>query len=103
VDRVAEAERLVILAGDISKDLMDLGMSPIPGIPRDPCAAGDILEVADVILEPLREAYSFVDIASVIQPTLLFCFVFILFLDVRYSKDSVSPMFLFFWACRHNP
>jgi hypothetical protein len=58
VDRVTEVGRLVILAGDVSKVVMDLGMPPIPGIPWDPRTAGDILEAVDIILEHLREAYA---------------------------------------------
>jgi hypothetical protein len=58
LDCVTEAGRLAILAGDVSKVLVDLGMPPIPGIPRDPCTAGNVLEVVDVILECLREAYA---------------------------------------------
>jgi hypothetical protein len=46
------------LVRDVSKVLKDLGMPPIPGIPRDPCTAGDVLEVVDVILEHLQEAYA---------------------------------------------
>jgi hypothetical protein len=44
--------------GDISKVLMDLGFSPILGIPRDPRTAGDILEAVDVILHRMWEAYA---------------------------------------------
>jgi hypothetical protein len=58
VDYVAEAQRLAILAGDFSKVLMDNGMSPIPGIPRDLHMVGDVFEVVDVILESLREDYA---------------------------------------------
>jgi hypothetical protein len=42
---------------DVSKVLMDLGMHPIPEIPRDPCTADDVLEVVAIILECLMEAY----------------------------------------------
>jgi hypothetical protein len=58
VDCVTEVGRLVILAGDVSKVVMDLGMPPIPGIPWDPRTTGDILEAVDIILEHLREAYA---------------------------------------------
>jgi hypothetical protein len=34
VERVTEAGRLAILARDVSKVLVDLGMPPISGIPR---------------------------------------------------------------------
>jgi hypothetical protein len=37
VDRVVEAGWLVTLVKDVSKVPEDLGMSPIPGIPRDSC------------------------------------------------------------------
>jgi hypothetical protein len=43
---------------DISKVLVDLGISPILEIPRDPRVAGDVLEVAGVILECLLEAHA---------------------------------------------
>jgi hypothetical protein len=33
-------------------------MSPIPGIPRDSRTASNVLEVVDIILERLREAYA---------------------------------------------
>jgi hypothetical protein len=59
VECFAEAGRLAILVGDTSKVLVDLGMPPIPGNPWDPRSAGDILKVADTILECLREAYTF--------------------------------------------
>jgi hypothetical protein len=63
VDRIAEAGWLAILARDVSKVLMDLGMCP----------------------------------------ALVFCFVFTLFLDVKYYKDSASFMFLHHWACCRHP
>jgi hypothetical protein len=58
VDCVIEACRLVTLVRDVSKVLEDHGMSPIPGIPRDPCTASDILGVVDIILEDVKEAYN---------------------------------------------
>jgi hypothetical protein len=57
-DRIVEAERLVTLVRDVSKVLEDLGMPPILGIPWDPRMANDILDVVDVILEHLQEAYA---------------------------------------------
>jgi hypothetical protein len=57
-DRIVEAERLVTLVRNVSKVLEDLGMPPILGIPWDPRMANDILEVVDVILEHLHEAYA---------------------------------------------
>jgi hypothetical protein len=48
----------VILVKDVSKVLVDLGMSPIHGIPRDPRTIGDVLQVVGTIFESLREAYS---------------------------------------------
>jgi hypothetical protein len=42
---------------DVSKVLEDLGLSPIPRIPRDLRMAGGILVVVDVILEHVKEAY----------------------------------------------
>jgi hypothetical protein len=57
-DCIVEAERLVTLVRDMSKVLEDLGMPPILGIPWDPRMANDILEVVDVILEHLQEAYA---------------------------------------------
>jgi hypothetical protein len=88
VDHVVEARWLVILVRDMSKVLVDLGMPPpLPGITWDPRIAGDILEVVDIILESLQEAYasghsagirhrSVVAIVSVIRPALAFCFIF---------------------------
>jgi hypothetical protein len=58
VDCVIEAGQLTTLVRDMSKVPVDLGMPPIPEIPRDTCTAGDILEVVDVILEHLQEAYA---------------------------------------------
>jgi hypothetical protein len=43
---------------DVSRVLEDLGMPPIPGDPRDPRTASDILEEVDVILERLQETYT---------------------------------------------
>jgi hypothetical protein len=43
---------------DISKVLVDLGMPPISGISQDPCMTGDVLELVDVTLECLQEAYA---------------------------------------------
>jgi hypothetical protein len=57
VERVAKAGRLAILVGDISKVLVDLGMSPISGIPWDLRMADDILEEAGTNLECVWEAY----------------------------------------------
>jgi hypothetical protein len=56
VDHVTEAGWLAILARDVSKVLVDLGMPPIPGIPRDPRMTDNILEAMDVILERMWEA-----------------------------------------------
>jgi hypothetical protein len=58
VDRVIEAGWLAILARDVSKVLVDLGMPPIPGIPRDPRMTDNVLEAMDVILERMWEAYA---------------------------------------------
>jgi hypothetical protein len=57
-DCVIEAGQLTTLVRDMSKVPVDLGMPPIPEIPRDTCTASDILEVVDVILEHLQEAYA---------------------------------------------
>jgi hypothetical protein len=59
VDHVIEAGRLVTLVSDVSNVLVDLGTTPIPEITWDPHMATDILEVVDVILELLKEAYNF--------------------------------------------
>jgi hypothetical protein len=48
----------VILVRDVSKVLMDLGMTPIPGIPRDSRMIDDVLEVVGIILECPQEAYA---------------------------------------------
>jgi hypothetical protein len=58
VARVTEAGRLAILVRDASKVLVDLGLPPIPGIPRDPRTTDDVLEAAGTILECLQEAYT---------------------------------------------
>jgi hypothetical protein len=57
VDHIVEAGRLATLVRDVSKVLEDLGMPPIPEIPRDLHTTGEVLEVVDVILEHLKEAY----------------------------------------------
>jgi hypothetical protein len=49
----------VTLVSDVSNVLVDLGTTPIPEITWDPHTATDILEVVDVILELLKEAYNF--------------------------------------------
>jgi hypothetical protein len=56
VECVIEASRLATLVRDVSKVLEDFGMSRIPGIPQDPCTAGDVLGVVDVILERVKAA-----------------------------------------------
>jgi hypothetical protein len=58
VERVAEAGQLAVLVRDVSKVMVDPGIPPIPGIPRDPCAAGDVLEVANTLFKRLQEAYA---------------------------------------------
>jgi hypothetical protein len=58
VDCVTEAGRLAILVRDVSKVLMDFGMFPTPGIPRDPRTTDNILEMVNVILEHLRDTYA---------------------------------------------
>jgi hypothetical protein len=55
---VSEVRRLTILVRDVSKVLVDLGMPPIPRIPRDPRMVDDILEAVGVILERMQEAYA---------------------------------------------
>jgi hypothetical protein len=42
-DCVTETGWLAILVRDVSKVLLDRGMPPISGIPRDLCMAGDLL------------------------------------------------------------
>jgi hypothetical protein len=39
-------------------------------------------------MTPRIRRHMLVSVVSVIRPTLPFCFVFILFLDVKYFKDS---------------
>jgi hypothetical protein len=58
VERVAEAGWLAVLVRDVSKVLVDLGIPPIPEIPRDPRATSDVLEVVCTSLECLQEAYA---------------------------------------------
>jgi hypothetical protein len=48
---------LAILVRDVYMVLVELGMPPIPGIPWDLRAVDDVLEVMDIILKHLREAY----------------------------------------------
>jgi hypothetical protein len=57
VDRITEAGRLGALVREVSQVLENLGMPPIPGIPRDPRTVSDVLEAMDVILECVKEAY----------------------------------------------
>jgi hypothetical protein len=52
VECAAEAERLAILVGDISKVMLDLGMPPIAGVPQDPCSADDVLEACHILKFP---------------------------------------------------
>jgi hypothetical protein len=59
VERVTEGRAPVILVGDISEVLVDLGMPPKLGIPQDPSTAGNVLEVVGTILERLRESYTY--------------------------------------------
>jgi hypothetical protein len=59
VECVTEAGWLAILVRDVCKVLVDLGMSPILGIPQDPCTTDDVLEVVGTILECLQKAYAF--------------------------------------------
>jgi hypothetical protein len=54
---VVEVGRLATLVRSVSKVLQDLGMPPIPEIPQNPCMVGDILEMVDVTLMRLKEAY----------------------------------------------
>jgi hypothetical protein len=58
VECITEPGQLAILARDISKVLVDLGMPPILGIPQDPPMASDVLEVVGIIFEWLRETYA---------------------------------------------
>jgi hypothetical protein len=58
VRRIAEAGQLGPLGRDVSKVLVDLGTQPVPGIPRDLCTVGHVLEVVGIILERLQEAYA---------------------------------------------
>jgi hypothetical protein len=54
-DHVTEAEELASLMTNISKVLMDLGLSPIQGIPQVRNKAREVLKVTGSILERLRE------------------------------------------------
>jgi hypothetical protein len=53
VGHIAEAGELVVLVGDVSKVLMDLGMPPILRIPQDPGRVSEVLEAVGTILEQL--------------------------------------------------
>jgi hypothetical protein len=55
---ITKAKWLEILARDVSKVLVDLGVPPIPRIPRDPRTASNILQAMGAILECLQEAYA---------------------------------------------
>jgi hypothetical protein len=57
-DRIVEAMHLSTMVRDVSKVLKDHGRPPIPGSPQDPRMADDVLEVSDVILGHLQEAYA---------------------------------------------
>jgi hypothetical protein len=52
-DCVIKAGRLVTLVRGVSLVLVDLGITPIPGIPQDPCTTCDVLNVMGVILAPV--------------------------------------------------
>jgi hypothetical protein len=56
-DRIIEVSRLATLVRDMSKVLAGLGLPHIPKILRDPCTTSDVLEVVDVFLEHMKEAY----------------------------------------------
>jgi hypothetical protein len=56
-DRIGKAGRMAGLVREVSQVLENLGLPPIPGIPRDPRMAGDVLQAVDVILERVKEAY----------------------------------------------
>jgi hypothetical protein len=58
VVRIAEAGKLAVLVGDISKVMVDLCMPPIPRIHKDPGRASDILEIVGTVPGCLREAYT---------------------------------------------
>jgi hypothetical protein len=58
VDHVTEAGWVAALVREVSQVLENVGMPPIPGIPRDPCTGSDVLEAVDVILERVKEAYN---------------------------------------------
>jgi hypothetical protein len=98
VDRITEAGRLAILARDVFKLLVDLGMPPILGIPQDPCTAINILEAVDVILECLRLRPQPLGLGparlSLSPPSFglhLYFVLFFLFLDVKiFQRLSVS-------------
>jgi hypothetical protein len=59
VAHVTEVGQLMVLVGDISNALVDLGSPPILRIPQDLGKASDVLEVALTVQECLRVAYAF--------------------------------------------
>jgi hypothetical protein len=59
VNRVIKASRLATLVWEVSQVLENLGMPPIPGIPRDPHTTSDVLGAVDMILECLKGVYDF--------------------------------------------
>jgi hypothetical protein len=52
---------------------------------------------------PRIRCCSLVVVTSIVRPTLVFCFVFILSFDVIYFSDSAPFIFSQFQACHHDP
>jgi hypothetical protein len=105
VDHITEAGWLAILARDVAKVLVDLGKPPIPGIPGiRTCLATSwwwwtsswsaCEKPTPLATIPRIRSYSFLIVASIIWLALVFCFVFILFIDVIiFHRLSVSYVF----------
>jgi hypothetical protein len=105
VGHVTEAEWLAILARDVSKDQVDLGMPPIPRIPQDPHTVSDVLMVVGIILERLQEAYTSGNGPwDQAQPTVLHMFLvfLILLLICKILQGlTVSGVSTCWCLCRH--
>jgi hypothetical protein len=104
VDHITEAGRLAILVSDVSKVLINLACPPSRrsrGI--DTQSATSWRWWTPPAMAPGIRCRLLVAIVSVIHPALAFCFIFILFLDVKYFKDLVPFIFLHHQACRHHP
>jgi hypothetical protein len=89
VEHTAEVGWLAVLVRNVSNVLVDLGMPPIPRLPQDPRAAGDILEVVGTILEatvPGTRCRTFPHTTSFGHRALVFTRLFPFSLVCKYSR-----------------